>query len=60
MKKITKRLVSVSLALIMALFCFAPAFAADTCSICEATFSDIGAYAMHEKICQELHEGDAS
>ncbi|MDY6016304.1 MAG: C2H2-type zinc finger protein [Oscillospiraceae bacterium] len=59
MKKITKRLVSVSLALIMALFCIAPAFATDTCSICEATFSDIGAYAMHEKICKELHGGDA-
>lgn len=59
MKNITKKLLSISLALIMALFCFAPAFAADTCSICNATFSDIGAYGMHEKICKELHESDA-
>ena len=58
MKKITKRLVSVSLALIMALFCIAPAFALDTCETCNATFNDALAYAMHQKICKELHETD--
>lgn len=59
MKNITKRLVSVSLALIMALFCFAPAFALDTCETCKATFNDAVAYAIHQKVCKELHESDA-
>lgn len=58
MKNITKKLFAISLALITALLCIVPAFALDTCETCNATFNDAVAYAMHQKICKELHEGE--
>ncbi|MGN0541875.1 MAG: C2H2-type zinc finger protein [Acutalibacteraceae bacterium] len=58
MKNITKKLLSISLALIMALFCFAPAFAASVCEDCQAAFDGADAYTRHQKICGELNGVD--